>query len=339
MAYGIQAHMIYMNKDQIMQLVQGLGFNWVKQQIEWKVFEPAPGQIQWGEMDAIIDSANRHGIKVLFSIVKAPQWARPAGADLSVEGPPADPNTYANFVREVAKRYCGKGLGAIEVWNEQNLHYEWGNQPLSAADYMNLLKPAYVAIKEACPSIIVISGALTPAGNVGNLARDDIEYLQEMYNAGLKNYSDAIGAHPSGYNCPADGDWRTVQDPTATFRGPFENRHHSWCFRGTMEGYRNVMVANGDSAKKIWATEFGWAVGPAVNENYAYANDNTYEEQAAWTVQAYQMAKNWGWVGGMILWNLNFKMVAPGSEQAQWGIVDEYGNPLPTYHALASMPK
>jgi len=167
----------------------------------------APGQIQWGEMDAIIDSANRHGIKVLFSIVKAPQWARPAGADLSVEGPPADPNTYANFVREVARRYCGSSLGAIEVWNEQNLHYEWGNQPLSAADYMNLLKPAYVAIKEVCPSIIVISGALTPAGNVGNLARDDIEYLQEMYNAGLKNYSDAIGAHPSGYNCPADGDY------------------------------------------------------------------------------------------------------------------------------------
>ncbi|MDQ7030027.1 MAG: hypothetical protein Q9O62_09760 [Ardenticatenia bacterium] len=276
---------------------------------------------------------------MLFSIVKAPKWARPPGADLSVEGPPADPQTYANFVRAVAARYCGKGVDAIEVWNEQNLHYEWGNQPLSAAAYMDLLKPAYRAIKEACPSMIVVSGALTPAGNVGNLARDDVEYLQEMYNFGLRQYSDAIGAHPSGYNCPVDADWRTVQDPTAKFRGPFDNRHRSWCFRGTMEGYRNVMVANGDANKKIWATEFGWAVGPAVNQAYGYADDNTYEEQAKWTVQAYQMARNWGWVGGMFLWNLNFKMVAPGSEQAQWGIVDEFGNPLPTYYALANMPK
>ena len=25
--------------------------------------------------------------------------------------------------------------------------------------------------------------------------------------------SDAIGAHPSGFNCPADADWRTVSNP------------------------------------------------------------------------------------------------------------------------------
>ncbi|MDQ7030026.1 MAG: hypothetical protein Q9O62_09755 [Ardenticatenia bacterium] len=42
MAYGIQAHLIYQDKARIMRMIQGLGFNWVKQQIEWKVFEPAP---------------------------------------------------------------------------------------------------------------------------------------------------------------------------------------------------------------------------------------------------------------------------------------------------------
>lgn len=337
--YGIQAHMIHQDKNQIMRWIQGMGFGWVKQQIEWKVFEPAAGQIQWGEMDAIINAANAHGIKVLFSIVKAPPWAREPGFDKSVEGPPQDPNTYANFVRNVAARYCGKGLGAIEVWNEQNLHYEWGNKPLSAAEFMNLMRVAYTAIKQACPSMVVVSGALTPAGNVAGRAIDDIQYLQQMYNNGLRQYSDAIGAHPSGYNCPATGDWRTITDPNASFRGPFENRHHSWCFRGTMEGYRTVMVQNGDSGKAIWPTEFGWAVGPAVNNDYGYANDTTIDEQATWTVQAYQMARNWGWVGGMFLWNLNFKVVSPGSEQAQWGIIDEFGQPTATYHALAGMAK
>ena len=28
----------------------------------------------------------------------------------------------------MAGQFCGTSLKAIEVWNEQNLHYEWGNQ-------------------------------------------------------------------------------------------------------------------------------------------------------------------------------------------------------------------
>ena len=72
---------------------------------------------------------------------------------------------------------------------------------------------------------------------------------------------------------------------------------------------------------------------------YAYANDNDFEEQAAWTVEAYKMAKAWGWAGPMILWNLNFRVVADGTEKAQWGIVSNNWSPLPAYNALAGMPK
>ena len=67
---------------------------------------------------------------------------------------------------------------------------------------MNLLRPAYASIKAACPSMLVISGALTPAGDAGSLARDDFAYLEGMYQNGLARYSDGIGAHPSGYNVP-----------------------------------------------------------------------------------------------------------------------------------------
>lgn len=336
--YGIQAHMIYVDRGQVINATRGLGFNWLKQQIEWKAFEPGPGQIQWGEMDAIVNDVAGNGMNLLFSIVKSPAWAR-AGGRGDGEGPPANPQDYANFVAAVAGRYCGK-VQAIEVWNEQNLIVEWADRPINASDYVNnLLRPAYAAIKNACPNMIVVSGALTPAGNVGNLARDDIEYLAEMYAAGLRSYSDAIGAHPSGFNCPADADWRSVQDPTASFRGPFDNRHHSWCFRGTMEGYRNVMVANGDAGKQIWVTEFGWAVRANPNPGYEYARDNTYEEQAKWVVQAYQMGRAWGWVGAMFLWNLNFQAVNPSGEVGAFGIVDAGWQPYPVYHALASMPK
>ena len=331
--YGIQAHMDSpAMAAKVMDMIKLMRFNWVKQQIEWFRFERAKGQIDWGMMDMIINTADAKGIKVMFSIVKAPDWARPPNTDFSVEGPPQNPQDYADFVRAVAARYCGRSLKAIEVWNEQNLYYEWGNEPIDPARYMQLLKAAYTAIKQACPSMIVISGALTPTGAPPPLAMDDFAYLEGMYQNGLRQYSDAIGAHPSGYNVPPDatGCHPNVQ----TFRGPCDNPHHSWSFRQTMEGYRNIMVKYGDVNKRIWPTEFGWASNPNPVPGYEYAADNTLEEQAQFTVRAYQMMKNWGWVGVAFLWNLNFKVVAPGSEQAQWGIVDANWNPLPTFNAL-----
>jgi hypothetical protein len=98
------------------------------------------------------------------------------------------------------------------------------------------------------------------------------------------------------------------------------------------------MVANGDVDKRLWPTEFGWAVSSTPQTNYEYAADNTREEQAQWIVEAFQQAKAWGWVGPMLLWNLNYDITRPGSEQAAFGIVTPEG-PTPAYHALAGVAK
>ncbi len=342
--YGVQAHMVH--NDQaglVMQKTAGMGFNWVKQQVEWKVFESSQGQYGFGDLDGIVNAANGAGINLLFSVVNAPDWAREPGFDRNVGGPPQDPQTFANFLGALAGKYCGSSVKALEVWNEQNLHYEWGNRPLNPAEYMNLLRPSYAAIKAACPSMWVISGALTPAGNNGNFAIDDFTYLEGMFQNGLKDYADAIGAHPSGYNVPANTVWQdacgVIQQTGNSFNGACDSPHHSWSFRSTMEGYRNIANVYGASNKQIWPTEFGWAAGGAFDARYAYANDNSFEEQAAWTVEAYQMMRNWGWVAPPILWNLNFRVVADGTEKAQWGIVDPGWGALPVYNALRDMPK
>ena len=72
---------------------------------------------------------------------------------------------------------------------------------------------------------------------------------------------------------------------------------------------------------------------------YEYAADNTESERAAWVVKAYQMCKNWGWVGVATLWNLDFRIVAPGSEQALFGILENDWWPTQTYGALRDMAK
>ena len=344
--YGIQAHMVDTSDamiSQVMGMTRGMGFGWVKQQVEWKRFEDQPGAKDFGALDPIVNAANGAGINLLFSVVNAPAWARESGFDGGVGGPPADPATYAAFVGALAGKYCGSALKVIEIWNEQNLHYEWGNKPLNAGEYVTLLAAGYAAVKNACPSMWVVSGALTPAGNNGGLAMDDFTYLEQMFQAGANNYLDGVGVHPSGYNVPpsvtADAACAAIQVSGNSFNGACDSPHHSWSFRSTMEGYRNIMNVYGAGNKSLVPTEFGWAAGGAQNPNYRYADDNSLEEQAAWTVEAYQMMKSWGWVGPAILWNLNFRVVANGTEKAQWGIVGPGWEPLPAYNALTAMGK
>ena len=335
--------MLGQDHAQIVEAVNDMGLGWIKHQIVWKDFEPSRGNINWDDIDALVNSCHDAGLNVLLSVVKAPAWARGANADLTVDGPPANPQDLADFMGAMAGRYKGK-VQAYEVWNEQNLHYEWGNEALDANRYVQLLAAAYRAIKAQDPDAIVVSGAPTPCGDNPPVAVDDLTYLERMYQAGLKNYCDAVGVHPSGYNVPPDADWRTWSDPSAVFRGPSDNHHHSWVFRGTMEGSRNIMVRYGDSGKKLWPTEFGWAsvdgLGVSPAPGYEYAADNTAEEQARFIVTAYEMGKAWGWVGVMFLWNLNFGPVLGSSdEKAAFSILYPDWTPRPAHAAVHDMPK
>ena len=309
--------------------VQGLGFNWVKFQLPWKSFEGQPGQRNWP--DDKVGVLNGAGLNILASIVKSPDWARPGNTDFSVEGPPVDPGTYASFVGEFASRYCGR-VQAIEVWNEQNLWYEWGNEQLSASRYVQLLSAAYRAIKAACPSMIVVSGAPTPTGAQPPAAVPDFTYLEQMYQAGLKNVSDAIGVHPSGYGNPPDV---RVQDAQAgTYSRPSHFDHPSFYFRNVMEQYRNIMLKYGDGNKRLWPTEFGWASSSNPFPGYEYATYNSEQQQGEYITRAYQMMRDWGFVGPAFLWNLNYNVTQPGTELAAFGIQGKSA-----YGMLQAMPK
>lgn len=324
--YGIQIDP-WGNRGAAIAATKGMGFGWVKVQIPWKSFEGSAGQKNFP--DDIVGDLAGAGLNVLLSIVKAPDWARPGNTDRGVEGPPADPATYADFVGAVAARYKGR-VKAIEVWNEQNLWYEWGREPLDPNRYTALLCRAYQAIKAVDPGMVVVAGAPTPTGvNDGSTAIDDVVYLQRMYAAGAKNCFDAVGAHPSGYNNPPDAKFGYNNPAEPSFKN-----HPSFFFRDTLERYRQVMVANGDAGKRIWPTEFGWASTGSPHGGYEYARENTPEEQAQFIVQAYQLAKSWGWVGPMFLWNLDYNVTQPSTELAAFGIMGR-----PAQDALARMPK
>jgi hypothetical protein len=328
--YGVQVHAPD-GDQQAIDMVKGMGFNWIKQQIEWFRYEPNKGEYHFGGLDQLVNQANAAGIHVLFSVVKAPEWAR-GGQDMSVAGPPNNPQDYADFIGAMAAHFKGR-VKAYEIWNEQNLHYEWGNQAIDPGRYMGLLCSAYRAVKAQDGAATVVSGALTPTGVNSHLAMDDVRYLTAMARGGLRNCANAVGAHPSGYNNPAHvpAGWNNADEPN--FKG-----HRSFYFRGTMESYRKV------TGMPVWATEFGWAtvenlgVGPA--GGYEYAAQNSEGEQAQFLVDAFNLARGWGWAGPMFVWNLNFAPVAGNhDEKAAFGLVRGDWSPRPAYEALRNMKK
>jgi hypothetical protein len=327
--------MLFDDREQVADAIVGMGFGWVKQQVQWREVEPSKGSFNWGELDKVVEAANSRGIRVLFSVLRSPSWASD-----HADSPPRDFNDFGDFVGALAARYKGRGM-AYEIWNEQNLKREWQDYPIGdrwsdvgACKYVDLLRISYTRIKAADPYAMVVAGGLTPNGVFdSNIALDDRTYLRQMYDCGILGWFDALGAHPSGYNNPPDVDWWSWQDGDTGFKG-----HPSFFFKATMEDYRNIMLEKGDGGRRIWITEFGWAVGAAL-PGYEYAADNTEAERAAWLVKAYQMSKEWGYVGVASLWNMNFRIVAPGSEQALFGILDAGFAPTPSYLALRDMAK
>jgi len=331
--YGVQAHFLSQDHGQVINAIRGMGFNWAKQQVRWEFHEASRGQYSFGELDAMVNACNANGINVLFSVVVAPKWATSGGNHY-----PANNQDFWNFMSVLANHFKGR-VKAYEVWNEQNLQREWG-APLSASAYVQLLSGAYQAIKTADPNAIVVSGAPTPTGmNDGVTAINDRIYLEQMYQAGLGRWCNAVGVHPSGFANPPTSRWPEGNDPARGY-----DDHPSFFFRNTMEDYRNIMVKYGDGGKKLWPTEFGWPtvenLGVPPAPGYAFANDVNEGLQANYLVQAYQMGRNWGWVGVMFLWNLNFGPVSGAAdEKAAYGVIRPDWSARPAYGALAGMPK
>ncbi len=308
---GVQVQFSYDLMERWLDVASNqLSVNWVKQQVRWEDMEPQPGEYDWFFTDIYLPAARDQGVRVLISVVTAPDWAREEGVDLAQQGPPADPMAYANFITALLERYPGM-VHAVEVWNEQNLDREWTSTGgLSAANYITLLRTTYQAIKEVDPGIIVVSGALAPTGlSDGVRAWDDFVYLDQLIAAGLLNYTDCVGAHHNGINVSPDYTWDTIpDDPSLTFRGPFDTPHHSWSFRSTLQTYADkIALAGGD--QPLCVTEFGWPSAEGLEgipQGFEFALDNSLEDQREYTVKALDFMRSGGYVRLAILWNLNY---------------------------------
>ncbi len=294
--------------------ISNLGVKWLKVQISWKQLQPNNANetsVDFKRLEIYLETAYNKGLDILISVAKAPAWAR---SNQTEDGPPDDPNTLANFINLMMQEF-GTSLDGIEVWNEPNLSREWQGQPLNGASYMKLLMPSYNAINtysermktdpktpRTTPLMIITAGLAPTSDNADIGARDDRSYLQEMYNAGLGKLPDVyVGIHPYGWGNPPDATCCQM----STDRGWDDNPH--FFFLDNVNAFRDIMVKNGHSGSKLFATEFGYATwdrfpGDPPQPWMAYNDRMT---QGTYLIHAFQMAQSMDFMGPVILWNLN----------------------------------
>ncbi len=285
--------------------VQTTGVHWVKVQVNWAFLQPdQPNvfnermQLFERQMEAMARPPEH---RLLLSIAKAPDWAR---SNQTEDGPPDDPQALADFITFILRdTKIGEVTSAIEIWNEPNLIREWqGVLPHTGAGYMQLFRPSYNAIRAYSEDMTIISAGLAPTTNLPG-AVDDRDFLQQMYDAGLRDYRDIrIGAHPYGWgNAPDERCCGAVEG-----RGWNEDPH--FFFIENIEETYDIMQRNGHGDLQMWITEFGWSSW----EGFPSAPPEAWHtyvspvDQGNYMLRAFEIGQELPYVGMMILWNLNF---------------------------------
>lgn len=271
-------------------LVREMGAPTIVEFFPWAYIEGIEDRYDWTTSDRIIDLARNEGLHVIARLGLVPEWARSRGENnaefttFNTLPETAYPH-FAEFVTDFAARYAGV-VDEVIIWNEPNLAFEWGYQSVDPAGYARLLQAVYAPAHEANPNVIILAAGLAPtlepAGSAAGL--NDITYLEQLYEAGARDYFDALAIHTYGFNLPFD-------DPPAFNRLNFRRA----------ELLHEVMAAYGDADKPAVITETGW------NDNARWTKAVSPSERIADTLGALRWAEtNWAWLDKLCFWVLRY---------------------------------
>ena len=295
--------------DRTVDMMRDAGIRSVRANISWKAIEAeGKGQINQGALadaDYAVDAARAAGLDVLMPVSDSvPYWAS-ADPNKTASGGgrrwnetyrPRNAGDYADFMSFIVSRYRDRGVHAYEVWNEPNLARFWPSGP-NAGQYVQLLKAAYPAIKQADPNATVV---------LGGLSKSDYPFLEKLYDAGAKPYFDVAAVHP----------YTGRADPNACWNQGGTSRK-AWDAFCSLEEVRRTMVNHGDASKKIWLTEFGWS---SYNGEWGVSE----AKQAEFLTKALKKLESYPFVEKAYIYgfrNLHWSHDAPGDIEANFGLV------------------
>ena len=304
---GVNGELLQYPHDEIplhLDLMRESNFRWIRQFARWDDIEPQPGEYDFGAWDALTAHLQAYpDLQMVVVLMNSPVWAREERGDipLSETAPPADLSAYADFAAAFASRY-GQVIDYYQIWDEPNLDDAWGGLDPRPAEYVALLATAHDAIRAVDPTATIVAAALAPTTETGGQNISDMRYLQAMYDHGARDLMDVAAGKPYGFDHPPDD--RRVDEGLLNF--------------SRIVALREVMVANGDGRKPLWASAFGWNALPGDwRGDESIWGETTLEQRSAYTLAAIQRARReWPWLGAIFL--RHWQPDAPPSS-AQWG--------------------
>jgi len=290
--------------------IKATGATAIRIPAKWNLLQPSgSASFAWTRLDSAVSAARSKGLSILMNLEgPAPVWAQKPGANPLLNGnSPANPATFGEFARQVALRYSSR-VAAWEVWNEPNLaHYLI---PPTAGEYVPLLKAAFGGIRAAGANQPVITGGLSSL----RTETRDVTFISDMYALGAKPYFNGIGVHPYTLPYPITADPREGDGGGAAV---------------LPEG-RAIMVANGDSTKSMWVTEFGQPTGntPA---------STTEAVQSNIIVDAVNRANGLPWIAAIFLFTTRDLSANKAEDNSNFGLYRFDGSPKPVVGALQAV--
>ena len=271
----IGGHVTAAGSGRAIGAMHAAGMTWMKIQARFDWSSPP-------DMAREINIAHNNGFKILVGTV-----GRPNELDQGRQA-------YIDSFTEWLARMAGQGADAIEVWNEPNLDREWPRGQISGAAYASMLSTAYQKIKSANPNTLVISAAPAPTGvsDRPDQVMPDNQWLREMVAAGALNHLDCVGAH---YN-------EGIIPPSHNSGDPRGDNYYTRYFYGMLNGYISI------TRRPICFTELGYLTAegfPALSDYFAWADNVTVAQQAAWLAEAAALASRSGQVRLLIVWNVD----------------------------------
>jgi hypothetical protein len=291
---GVQFHGMWSSytdaqRIAVLNKLQANGVTTVRIDVSWAMLQPtnATTYDAWGTsfVDSVVAMCNARGITPLMTLWLTPGWAN---GNVGEHALPTNVADYARVAKWVAARYTNKVAG-WEVWNEQNsTDFLVGANPTA---YTNLLKAAYPAFHAGYAATTVV---------FGGVQYNDNTWIAQAYAAGAHGYFDVMATHP--YMGVANLSPNTADDGTM------------WTLKHAV-AVRNLMVANGDGAKSLWFTEFGWSThtNPPNTPNYALGVSEA--TQASYFAATISLVRSTMPYVGKVYWYTERDSTAEGSVQ------------------------
>lgn len=287
-------------------LAQNAGMRWNRWEFRWSSIEPRAGQYDWAGSDRVVEESRAARLSVQGILISTPRWAEARSPGSAIPSGLYEPwdspaNTWGRFVQTIAERYRGR-VQAWEVWNEPD--YPRGSFSFwfgSKADYYQLLKVAYKAIRSVDPSASVLLGGL--------MYWADPAYLEELLSTARRDpegpannyFFDAVAWHV--YSRPAD---------------VYERVRRSRLLLQTYVGHKTIWVNEGNLP--VWSES-------SLNNYARFPLSGTLDEQAAWVVQWYAYALAAG-ADRVLMYRMH-----DSDEPEAWGLARSDGSLRPAYVA------